>query len=50
VTGMEETKLRTLLDAMGDKGLVTDFWLGDGCWYMPSPLFIGAATSMRMIL
>lgn len=41
VTGMEETKLRTLLDGMGDKGLVTDFWLGDGYWYMPSPLFIG---------
>jgi ferredoxin len=26
---------------MGDKGLVTDFLLGDGYWYMPSPLFIG---------
>jgi len=41
VTGTEEAKLRTLLDAMGDKGLVIDFLLGDGYWYMPSPLFIG---------
>jgi ferredoxin len=41
VTGMEETTLRTLLDAMGDKGLVVDMWLDDGYWYMPSPLFVG---------
>jgi Fe-S-cluster-containing hydrogenase component 2 len=41
VTGIEETKLRTLLDGMGDKGLAVDFVLGEETWYMPSPLFVG---------
>ena len=41
VTGIEEAKLRRLLDGMGDKGLVVDFVLGDTTWYMPSPLFVG---------
>ena len=41
VAGVDETKLRALLDGMGDKGLVIDFLLGDGYWYMPSPLLIG---------
>jgi Fe-S-cluster-containing hydrogenase component 2 len=41
VTGVEETRLRTLLDGMGDKGLVVDFMVGDITWYMPSPLFVG---------
>ena len=41
VTGIEETRLRTLLDGMGNKGLVVDFALGDTTWYMPSPMFVG---------
>ncbi len=41
VTGIEEAKLRTLLDGMGDKGLVVDFELGGETWYMPSPMFVG---------
>ncbi len=41
VTGIEGTRLRTLLDGMADKGLVVDFELGDVTWYMPSPMFVG---------
>lgn len=41
VTGVEETRLCTLLDGMGEKGLVVDLMVGDTTWYMPSPLFVG---------
>ncbi len=41
VTGIEATKLRGLLEVMGDKGLVVDLTLGDETWYMPSPMFVG---------
>ena len=40
-TGIDRARLWTLLDAMGDKGLVVDFVLGEETWYMPSPLFVG---------
>ncbi len=41
VTGIEPARLRTMLEAMADKGLVLDIWAKDAYYYMPSPLFVG---------
>lgn len=41
VTGLEETRLRKLLEALCTKGLVMDFRLAEEYHYMPSPLVVG---------
>lgn len=41
VTGIEESRLQKLLDGLGDKGLMLDFWTGEEYRYAVSPLVIG---------
>jgi Pyruvate/2-oxoacid:ferredoxin oxidoreductase delta subunit len=41
VTGVEEAKLRNILNGLCSKGLVIDLWITDKYYYMPSPIIIG---------
>ena len=41
VSGIENSKLNSLLESLCTKGLVMDFWIGDRYYYMPSPFVIG---------
>lgn len=40
-TRLDEAKLRSALDNLASKGLVTDIWVNGTGWYMPSPMVIG---------
>lgn len=40
-TGMEETKLKGILESMSDKGLVMDFPRRDSFFYMLAPVVVG---------
>jgi ferredoxin len=40
-TKLDETRLRTLLDGLCDKGLVFDVFSGDKHRYMPAPMVVG---------
>ena len=40
-TGMEENKLKSILDGLCVKGLVMDLWIKDGYRYMLSPMIVG---------
>jgi hypothetical protein len=40
-TKLDETRLRTLLDGLCDKGLVFDVFSGDRHRYMPEPMVVG---------
>ncbi len=41
VTGIEKSKLNSLLESLCAKGLVMDFWIGNKYFYVPSPMFVG---------
>ena len=41
LTGMEENKLKSILDGLCVKGLVMDLWIKDGYRYMLSPMIVG---------
>jgi NAD-dependent dihydropyrimidine dehydrogenase PreA subunit len=41
VTGIEKSKLNSLLEILCAKGLVIDLWTGKRYYYIPSPLAIG---------
>ena len=41
ITGIGRSKLQSMLETLGTKGLVIDLWIGDRYLYMPSPMVIG---------
>ncbi len=41
LTGLQESKLRARLESLASKGLVTDIWVREKDWYIPSPIAIG---------
>lgn len=40
-TGIDKSKLSSLLDGLSEKGLVMDICIADRYYYIPSPMFVG---------
>ena len=41
ITGLEQERLKKILEGLAQKGLVMDIWANDAYQYMPSPMVIG---------